>query len=155
MSDLAQRPRTIVPPPLVYAAALALSWWLEQSWPLDFATPPSLGALGWALVGAGAVLMLWATFTIWRHHTTVNPYKGASELVTNGPFAFSRNPIYLADTIVYGGVTLLIGSLWPLAFAPLVWVIIRYGVIANEEAHLAARFGAAYHDYCTRVRRWI
>ena len=53
------------------------------------------------------------------------------------------------------GVMLLIGSFWPLVFAPLVWVIMRYGVIAHEEAHLRARFGASYNDYCARVRRWI
>lgn len=155
MTDPSQRPRTLIPPPLVYAIGLALSWWLEQHYPLDFDVTPWLHIIGWSGVIAGGALMLWAALTLWRHHSTVNPYKGASELVTNGPFAFSRNPIYLADVWVYLGVMLLIGSLWPLVFAPLVWVTMRYGVIANEETHLRARFGASYHDYCARVRRWI
>lgn len=155
MTDPSQRPRTLIPPPLVYAIGLALSWWLEQHYPLDFDVTPLLHIIGWTGVIAGGALMLWAALTLWRHHSTVNPYKGASELVTSGPFAFSRNPIYLADVWVYLGVMLLIGSLWPLVFAPLVWVTMRYGVIANEETHLRARFGASYHDYCARVRRWI
>ncbi len=155
MPDPAKRPRTLAPPPLVYVTGLILSWWLEQIFPFGFNVGPLLRGMGWADIGAGGVLMLWAAITIWRHHTTVNPYRGASALVTAGPFAFSRNPIYLADVWVYLGVTLLIGSYWPLVFAPLVWAIMRYGVIAHEEAHLQAKFGAAYSDYCLRVRRWI
>ena len=155
MTDPIQRPRTLAPPPLVYAVGLITSWWLEQRFPLGFGVTPLLHTLGWAGVGLAGALMLWAAFTIWLHHTTVNPYKGASELVTSGPFAFSRNPIYLADVVIYLGVMLLIGSFWPLVFAPLVWVIMRYGVIAHEEVHLRAKFGASYNDYCARVRRWI
>ncbi len=155
MTDPVQRPRTLVPPPLVYAVGLVVSWWLEQRFPLGFGVTPLLHTLGWIGLGLGGALMLWAAFTIWRHHTTVNPYKGASELVTSGPFAFSRNPIYLADVVIYLGVMLLIGSFWPLVFAPLVWVIMRYSVIAHEEAHLRAKFGVSYNGYCARVRRWI
>lgn len=155
MSNPIQRPHTLVPPPLVYAAGLIAAWWLESRFPLGFAVPPFLQALSWTGVATGGALMLWAAVTIWRHNTTVNPYKGASELVTSGPFAYSRNPIYLADAVIYLGVMLLIGSLWPLVFAPLVWVIMRYGVIGHEEAHLRARFGASYNSYCARVRRWI
>lgn len=155
MTGSIQRPSTLIPPPLVYAVGLIVAWWLEPRFPLGFTVTPLLQALGWTGVALGGGLMLWAAFTIWRHHTTVNPYKGASELVTSGPFAFSRNPIYLADLVVYLGVMFLLGSLWPLVFAPLVWVIMRYGVIRYEEDHLRARFGAPYNDYCARVRRWI
>lgn len=155
MTDTLQRPRTLVPPPLVYVVGLIMSWWLERHFPLGFGVTPLLHTLGWIDVGLGCALMIWAVLTIWRHRTTVNPYKGASELVTSGPFAFSRNPIYLADVVIYVGVMLLIGSFWPLVFAPLVWAIMRYAVIAHEEVHLRAKFGPAYNDYSGRVRRWI
>lgn len=155
MPDSSKRPRTLAPPPLVYASGLILAWLLERSFPFGFNASPLWRGIGWATVAIGGALALWAVITIWRHHTTVNPYRGASELVTDGPFAFSRNPIYLADTGIYLGVTLLIGSFWPLVFAPLVWAIMRYGVIAHEEAHLQAKFGSAYSIYCTQVRRWI
>ena len=155
MPDPSKRPRTLAPPPLVYVSCLVLAWWLERIFPFGFSVGPLLRGIGWAGVGAGSVLMLWAIITIWRHHTTVNPYRGASELVTDGPFSFSRNPIYLADTGIYLGVTLLIGSFWPLVFAPLVWAIMRYGVIAHEEVHLQAKFGSGYSEYCSQVRRWI
>ena len=155
MTDLTKRPRTLAPPPLVYAAGLGAGWWLEHILPLGFNASILARQIAWGIVALGLVLMLWAAWTIWRHHTTVNPYKGAANLVTNGPFAYSRNPIYVADMLVYLAVTVLMGSLWPVFFIPLVWVIMRYAVIAHEEAHLQAKFGEAYQQYCARVRRWL
>lgn len=151
-----ERPRTWVPPPLVYAAGMGVAWWLQHRYlPLNWFVLPPLRMLAWALLAVGGMLMLWAAVTIWRHKTTVNPYKGASALVTQGPFAFSRNPIYVADAVSYFAGTVLMGSLWPFVFAPLVWLVMRYAVIAHEEAHLRAKFGAEYAAYCARVRRWL
>ena len=155
MIDPIQRPRTRLLPPLIYTVGLIVSWWLQPRFALGFGITPQVYTLGWVRIGLGLALMTAAALTIRGHRTTLNPYKGATTLVTRGPFAFSRNPIYLADVLVYLGVMLLIGSFWPLLFAPLVWVMMRYGVIAHEEAHLRAKFGTAYTDYCARVRRWL
>lgn len=155
MRDPILRPRTLVPPPLVYAIALGAAWWLEPHWPLDFDLGQSGRLLGWGLIGAGLLGFAWALSAIWGHRTTVNPYKAASNLVTGGPFSYSRNPIYVSDWFVYLGVTLLLGTVWPLLFAPLVWMVMRHGVIAHEEAHLVAKFGDEYRAYLGRVRRWL
>lgn len=155
MTDLTKRPATLVPPPLVYAAGLGLGWGLQLWLPLTVGVSATAREISWVTVWLGLILMLWAFWTIRQHRTTVNPYKAAAALVTNGPFAYSRNPIYLADALIYLAVTALMGSLWPLVFIPLVWVIMRYAVIAHEEAHLQAKFGEAYRDYCARVRRWL
>jgi protein-S-isoprenylcysteine O-methyltransferase Ste14 len=149
------RPRTLVPPPLVYAAALYGSWWLQQRYDLGFEQVWFAPVLGWALIGLGLAGFTWALAAIWGHRTTVNPYKAASNLVTNGPFSRSRNPIYVSDWFVYLGVTILLGTVWPLLFAPLVWAVMRFGVIAHEEAHLQAKFGDEYLSYCNRVNRWL
>ncbi len=155
MRDPLLRPRTLVPPPLVYAIALFAGWWLEQRHPLTLGQTPVADMLGWVLVGIGLVGFVWALAAIWGHRTTVNPYKAATNLVTQGPFARSRNPIYVSDWFVYLGVTLILGTGWPLLLAPLVWWVMRYGVIAHEEAHLLARFGDEYQAYCRQVRRWL
>lgn len=152
MADNRKRPATLLPPPLVYVAALWGAWELNKLLPLAF---PELAGPGWALVVLGGSLLLWAVWTMFRHKTTVNPYKEVAHLVQGGPFRFSRNPIYLADSVIYSGVMLIWGNLWPLLLYPLVWAAIRYGVIRNEEAHLAARFGEAYAQYRKQVRRWI
>jgi len=156
MASPSHKPATQVLPPAPYAAALLGGWWLDRNvhaLPLDWgaATRP----LGWLLVGVGLALFIWTLATFWRHRTTVNPYKAASSLCTGGPFRFSRNPIYVGDWFIFAGVSLLLATAWPLLFAPLIWAMLRYGVIRHEEAHLRARFGDAYREYQTRVRRWL
>ena len=150
------RPHTLVLPPVPYALALLASWWLErQGHALGLGLGQATFPLAGLLVGAGLVLFLWTLYTFWRHHTTVNPYRAATELCTNGPFAFSRNPIYVGDWCIYLGLMIWLKTFWPLVFAPLVWLIVRYGVIRHEEAHLEAKFGEAYRAYRARVRRWL
>ncbi len=155
MGDLAIRPRTLVPPPLVYAVALVAAWWLDARLPLALDLGWTARPLGWGLIGLGLAGFTWALAAIWSQQTTVNPYKAASNLVTRGPFAYSRNPIYVSDWFVYGGVTLLLHTVWPLLFLPLVWLVMRFGVIAHEEAHLEAKFGEEYRAYKARVPRWL
>jgi protein-S-isoprenylcysteine O-methyltransferase Ste14 len=90
-----------------------------------------------------------------RAHTPVDPLKPTTALVTEGPFRYSRNPIYLALTLLYLGVALLINALWILLLVVPVLVVICYGVIAREEAYLARKFGDAYRQYTAQVRRWL
>mgnify|MGYP001764843944 CR=1 FL=1 len=152
MAEPGKRPATLLPPPLVYIAVLWAAWELDKLQPLPFIRLPGFGT---SLVVIGVLLLLWAATTMWRHRTTVNPYGSVAQLVLSGPFSFSRNPIYLGDSIIYFGVMLVWGTLWPLLLYPLVWAAIRYGVIKHEEAHLTARFGDAYTQYYKAVRRWI
>jgi len=156
MKDESRRPRTLILPPAPYAVAVLGGWWMDRN---ELALPLNLGMatrpLGWLLVGIGLALFVWTLWTFARHRTTVNPYGSASTLCTRGPFRFSRNPIYLGDWFLLSGVSLLLHTFWPLAFAPLIWIMIRFGVIRHEEAHLEAKFGDAYRDYKARVRRWI
>lgn len=150
------RPRTLILPPAPYAAAMLGGWWLDRNvLPLSLNWGEATEPFGWLLVGVGLALFVATLITFWRHHTTVNPYKAASELCTSGPFRFSRNPIYLGDWFILAGVTLLLRSWWPLVFAPLIWAMLRFGVIRHEEAHLEGKFGDTYRQYKTRVRRWI
>ncbi len=152
----ALRPRTLLLPPLPYAVALYGSWWLDRhlaAWP--FSLGGLNGLIGWGLVGIGLTLFAWTLVTFVRHHTTVNPYKAASSLATDGPFRFTRNPIYVGDWFIYGGAAILLETLWPIIFTPLVFLLIRYGVIRHEEAHLEARFGEDYLRFKARVRRWL
>ena len=152
----ANKPRTLVLPPFPYAMAIAGGWWLDRhALPLRLSLGNETQAIAVLISAAGLLLMLLTVWQLYKHRTTVNPFSSASHLCVNGVFSFSRNPIYLGDWLVLIGASLWLMSYWPLIFSPIVWLIIRYGVIRHEEAHLEAKFGQEYRDYKSRVSRWI
>jgi len=88
-----------------------------------------------------------------RAGTSVSPLQPAKALVTTGPFRLTRNPLYLARTLLYAGLAMVMDTVWPLiTLVPLV-LIVHYGVALPEERYLSLRFGRAYESYQTRVRR--
>ena len=99
--------------------------------------------------------MLWAIATFWRHRTSAIPHRPASCLVCVGPYARSRNPMYLGLSIAYIGLALLTGILWPVVLLPLVLTILVLLVVRREERYLADAFGTEYAAYRARVRRWM
>ncbi len=108
-----------------------------------------------AVFALGLLLLLWSARTFARRGENIRIEKPTNSLVTSGPFRFSRNPIYLALTLAYIGLSLVFNSYWPLPFLPLVLVIMHFGVIRREETYLEELFGQDYRDYRARVRRWL
>lgn len=149
--------RPVLPPPLIYLIFIGGAWAADMLFPLALTDTDTLWThyLGWGMIDAGLLLMLWAALLMLRNRTTVNPYGVPTRLLEDGPFRLSRNPIYLADTLIYCGVALLWGSLWPWLLLPALIGGMHWGVILREEALLSQLFGSAYVDYCRRVRRWI
>jgi protein-S-isoprenylcysteine O-methyltransferase Ste14 len=147
-------PGVIAFPPLIYAGPLALGLLQNAVIPVRF-LPPSVTWLGLPLIGSGLVVGAAAVRTMRRSGTNVNPSEPATALVTNGPFRFSRNPIYLAFTLLYSGVAILANALWVALPLPIILVVIQRGVIEREERYLERRFGTAYRQYKDSVRRWL
>ena len=145
----------LLPPPLIYLLFLGVAWVLHGLLPLAVPRNLWIHYFGWGLIDAGLLLMLWAGLLMLGRRTTVNPYGRPRRLLEEGPFRFSRNPIYLADTLVYSGVALLWGSLWPWLLLPAVICVMQRAVIRHEESLLAQLFGEDYRSYCARVRRWL
>ena len=141
-------------PPLLYAGALAvglLLHWLAPRPPLPATTARILGAV---LVAGSAVLARWGERTMHRAGTNVDPRQPALQLVADGPFRFSRNPLYIALTGLYLGITLLVNAVWPLLLLLPLLAVVRWGIIGREERYLEAKFGESYRAYRARVRRW-
>jgi protein-S-isoprenylcysteine O-methyltransferase Ste14 len=115
----------------------------------------ALAVLGWLLLLAFAIWNGWALLTIARHRTALLPGGATTTMIDSGPFARSRNPLYLGLLAGAAGVALLAGSLWALIALPLEWALLSWGAVGPEERYLTAKFGAAYAAYTRRVRRWL
>ena len=76
-------------------------------------------------------------------------------LVTGGIYRHTRNPLYVALALVYAGIAVAADSLWALMFLAPCLGVIRYGVIAREEAYLERKFGEEYRRFKSAVRRWL
>jgi protein-S-isoprenylcysteine O-methyltransferase Ste14 len=158
MTDIARRPSSFPWPPLVYVAAVAISIALWILYPLPwFGSPLSdiFFAGGWIVVIASMAMHISAIRTLSRANTTAAPNKGSEHLVTSGPFSFTRNPIYLANTLLMVGVAMISGIAWFILLAVIAAFITQKLAIEREEKHLEARFGKKYFDYKKRVRRWV
>lgn len=147
--------RVRVLPPLLFLVVLVVLLFVDRLVPLPLPGGAVRVALGVVLVALGLGLMVWAGRVMLGSHTTVNPWGSVSALVTGGPFRFTRNPIYLADLLVYLGVAGWVGTWWPLFAVPLLVVAAQWLVIGPEERYLTQRFGADYTAYRQRVRRWV
>jgi protein-S-isoprenylcysteine O-methyltransferase Ste14 len=145
-------------PPIIYLSAIAAGILLHMLYPLPWITRPVsdlLFAFGWLLVAATIAIHVTAFRALVRGKTTIMPNKPSEHLVTSGPFSFTRNPIYLANTLLMLGIGLIIGSIWFLLLALLAAFVTQKLAVEAEEKHLADRFGKRYRDYSKRVRRWI
>lgn len=150
-----ENPGVIAPPPLIYLFGLALGFALEVVLPARRLRGVRMRAAGLLLALSGLSLAREFFMTFRRAGTPVDPRRGATVLVTHGPYRFTRNPAYLGMALLYSGITLLRGALWPFATLPAVLALIDRGVIAREERYLTERFGDTYTDYRTNVRRWL
>lgn len=147
----------IAPPPILYLGALLLGLIAQeiQAWPLFSVPDGGLRWVGVLLVILSVGLVRWSFVALRRTGTTANPRVPSQALVVTGPFRWSRNPIYLAMTGLYLGVTLIANALAPLLLLVPLWVVMHFGVIRREERYLAKRFGPAYLAYTSTVRRWL
>jgi protein-S-isoprenylcysteine O-methyltransferase Ste14 len=141
-------------PPLIYGAAFIIGLLLHVAFPLHVLPTTLARGIGVVCVLVSLPLAL-ATLRILSRAHTPDPMKPTTALVTEGPFRYSRNPIYLALTLLYVGMALLVNAWWILLLVVPVLVVIRYGVIAREEVYLARKFGEAYRQYTAQVRRWL
>lgn len=148
-------PHVLVFPPALFGGTLLVGLVLHWLMPMQLLSPLSARLLGAALLLASILLGRGAEGTMKRAGTNVRPDQPSLHLVTDGPFRYSRNPLYLATLGLYGGVTLLVDAVWPaLLLVPLL-AVLRWGVIAREERYLEAKFGDEYRAYKARVRRWL
>lgn len=144
-----------MPPPVLALLGIAVMVGLSFVGPGLRLIDPPLIHWGWLLIALGAAIALAARQGFRRADTTIKPYHLSNALVTGGVFGFSRNPMYTGLTAALCGVFVLLGTLTPVIVIPVFTCLIRFRVIAVEEAILEETFDDAYRDYKARVRRWL
>jgi protein-S-isoprenylcysteine O-methyltransferase Ste14 len=133
---------------LAILAGLALNWLV----PLPFLPAGWLGTmvfvLALALAAWSIAMMTWAG-------TNVPTNRPTTTIVETGPKRFTRNPIYLGMILSLIGLAVAFDTLWLLLMLVPICLVIRYGVVAREEAYLDRKFGDIYRGYRSRVLRWL
>ena len=150
------RAGVIAPPPLIYLGGLLIGFALKRWWHRF----PIFSTAGWrwsglVLVFAGVALAVAGRRTLLAAETNINPFKPTTAIVSSGPFAFTRNPLYLALTLIYLGLSLVLNTWWCFPLLLPVLLFIHFGVVVREERYLERKFGESYREYLSRVRRYL
>jgi protein-S-isoprenylcysteine O-methyltransferase Ste14 len=86
---------------------------------------------------------------------TITLARARGRLVTEGAFQYSRNPMDLGGIILGFSLAILLGSLVSFVFLAIMFLLVHFLFIPNEEKELKTMFGKEYLDYMKRVRKWI
>jgi protein-S-isoprenylcysteine O-methyltransferase Ste14 len=157
-TDRRERPNVVPWPPIIFAGTIVAALILHFAYPLAAVLPwgGAVRFVGAAAMLVGVVVDVAAMREMHRNRANIQPHRAATALVTTGPFALSRNPIYLANTVLIAGAGLAFGNAWLVLLAAAAVVpLISMLAIRREEAHLAAQFGDAWAAYMKRTPRWL
>jgi protein-S-isoprenylcysteine O-methyltransferase Ste14 len=117
-------------------------------------TPFSL-PIGIVLTIASAALASWAKREMKRAGTNVRPDQPALTIVRDGPYRYTRNPMYVSLCCLQLGWGMILGGWVPVLFTILLAAILHFGVVLREEAYLESKFGNAYREFQRESPRWI
>jgi protein-S-isoprenylcysteine O-methyltransferase Ste14 len=149
-------PNTLPLPPLLTIGVILFGVAVNQVLPFRWDGEANGVRIAGLVLGAIAIgIDVWAFATFRRHRANILPHRAATALITDGPFAYSRNPIYLANVLLTAGLGLALNNRWLLLLAVLLWFALLDLAIKREEEHMAAKFGEAWDAYTAKVRRWI
>jgi protein-S-isoprenylcysteine O-methyltransferase Ste14 len=155
-------PRWVVP---IYWTVGLLIAHAAVPWVISFLGP----RLGWSegnpgvinlyavvLIAIGLAIVLWTMSLHFVRTSQRVEFEGTpTYLLTQGPYQFSRNPMYLGEMVLWFGWVVFFGSISVLIVSLLLVLLMNYRAIPREEHNLEARFGDAYVQYKKRVPRWF
>jgi protein-S-isoprenylcysteine O-methyltransferase Ste14 len=155
VEDDKKGPAVKVPPPLIFLTFLLIAYGIEQYLPFEMGQSPILWAISVGTITMGLATILHVAIMFRRAKTSIEPWKPTSAIITQGIYAYSRNPIYAGLCFVQIGLGFYLNSLWVVfSFLPAA-ILINHLVIKREECYLESKFGNEYLNYKERVRRWL
>ena len=148
-------PRIIAGPPLIYLGFLLTGLALDYFWPGALLPDRVQYTAGFAVMALGGIVIAFTLPQFRWARTNFSPFKPTTALIAGGPFRFSRNPAYLALSLLYTGIGVAADNLWMLGLLVPTLIVMHYGVISREERYLESKFGEEYLRYKASVRRWL
>lgn len=144
-------------PPLVPLATILLGVALHARWPMPIGLPaPARYWLGGGVVVVAMLgLGLWPVVLFRRSGQSEIPWKPTPTILEDGPYRFTRNPMYLQMVLVCAGFFVILANGWILLLTPICALVLQRFAIFPEEEYLTRKFGDEYLDYTRRVRRWL
>jgi protein-S-isoprenylcysteine O-methyltransferase Ste14 len=154
-SDSVDHPDVIAWPPLIFLGSAVVSSALHFIFPIRVMRYSASLSLGIVLAVVSASLAIWAERVMKAAGTNVRPDRPALTIVRNGPYRFTRNPMYLSLCLLQLGLGFFLDGWIPLLFTIPLGLILHFGVIVREERYLEAKFGEQYLALKREARRWI
>ena len=159
-NSVPNRPDIHVAPPLVFMAGFVAGFIVDRNIArfrivADPQAHQPIALTGLVLMATGLLLALWAVLAFRRARTSILPFRAATAMVRDGPYGFTRNPMYVGMILGYLGLGMVFNTVWPIMLLPVVvWALVKL-VVQREESYLEAVFGDAYRAYRRDVRRWL
>ena len=145
----------IVRPPLVYLGSIALGLVLHFARRMPLLPRRVSPIFGGVLILLAIGLFVSAVRTFRAAGTPVPGNQPTTTIVRTGPYRFSRNPIYLAFSLLQLGIAFWVNSVWLVVTLVAAVAVMSLVVIPKEEWYLERRFPSEYPPYRSSVRRWI
>ena len=145
-----------IPPPLVFIGFIILGALLQYTIaPIRFPGDAWIRIIGVVVVVAGLALIFSALAAFKRTGQDPKPWTSSPELIVQGPYRWTRNPMYVGLTCILVGLGLALNNIWFVLLAAVALLVVHFIAVLPEEKYLNEKFGRSYADYRTKVRRYI
>src|SRR6185312_11741400 len=157
MESKKDSPGVYIPPPLIYILTFLAAIFIQKIVAINNAVfRLQLTKLVGILMLAISLVFLYTSLRkFFLTKNTLILIKPAASLQTTGVYNISRNPMYVSLTLIYLGLTCLIGNWWNIILFPILFFILQEYIIKREEKYLERAFGIEYTNYKRKVRRWL
>ncbi|MDP3765366.1 MAG: isoprenylcysteine carboxylmethyltransferase family protein [Nanoarchaeota archaeon] len=150
-----QTKRLPIKPPYIALTLLFLSWLTSYFFPQFNVVKQPYKIIGIFVFFLGILLLFWSFYLFKKNKTPIIPGQKPTFVVAEGPYRFTRNPMYLGVATALLGVAVYFGNLVSFLSPVIFFLIMNYYFVPFEENLLESIFGNKYLDYKKKVRRWI
>jgi protein-S-isoprenylcysteine O-methyltransferase Ste14 len=149
------RPNVIARPPRIVLAFLAAGFVLDQFMLAPFLCEPVQYLGGAGLLIGGIALMAAAMRRFRAVGTSIETWRSSAAIVADGPYAMTRNPLYVSLLLIYTAIGVIANAPAVVALLPVLFAALHFGVVLREEDYLECKFGDSYLEYRQSVPRWF